>query len=127
MLRPAPHPRAVLLITSAAAFLVSLDLFIVNIAFPDIRADFPDTDLGQMSWILNGYTVVCAAFLALAGRLGDRSGHKRVFLTGLAPPRVFPNARPSAVARPGCARSCTPCRRAHRKRSATTSKAPTST
>ncbi|MEJ2867696.1 MFS transporter [Actinomycetospora sp. OC33-EN08] len=74
----------VLTITSAAAFLSSLDLFIVNIAFPDIRADFPGTDLGQMSWILNGYTVVFAAFLALAGRLADRVGHKRVFLVGLA-------------------------------------------
>ncbi|MFE7202684.1 DHA2 family efflux MFS transporter permease subunit [Pseudonocardia alni] len=80
----APRPGAVLLITSAAAFLSSLDLFIVNIAFPDIRASFPGTDLGQMSWILNGYTVVFAAFLALAGRLGDRFGHKRILLTGLA-------------------------------------------
>ncbi|MDT7740992.1 MAG: hypothetical protein QOE59_70, partial [Actinomycetota bacterium] len=30
------RPGAVLLVTSAAAFLSSLDLFIVNIAFPDI-------------------------------------------------------------------------------------------
>lgn len=81
---PAPRPGVVLLITSAAAFLSSLDLFIVNIAFPDIRAAFPGTDLGQMSWILNGYTVVFAAFLALAGRLADRIGHKRIFLVGLA-------------------------------------------
>ena len=77
-------PRTVLLITSAAAFLSSLDLFIVNIAFPDIRADFPGTDLGDISWVLNGYTVVFAAFLALAGRLADRVGHRRVFLVGLA-------------------------------------------
>jgi len=80
----AARPRTVLLITSAAAFLASLDLFIVNIAFPDIRADFPGTDLGQISWVLNGYTVVFAAFLALAGRLADRVGHRRVFLAGLA-------------------------------------------
>ncbi|MHC1561662.1 MFS transporter [Actinomycetospora sp. C-140] len=80
----AVRPRTVLLITSAAAFLSSLDLFIVNLAFPDIRADFPGTDLGQISWVLNGYTVVFAAFLALAGRLADRSGHRRVFLVGLA-------------------------------------------
>ncbi|WP_328306656.1 MFS transporter [Actinomycetospora sp. NBC_00405] len=77
-------PRTVLLITSAAAFLSSLDLFIVNIAFPDIRADFPGSDLGDISWVLNGYTVVFAAFLALAGRLADRVGHRRVFLVGLA-------------------------------------------
>jgi EmrB/QacA subfamily drug resistance transporter len=76
-------PGRTLLVVSAAAFLSSLDLFIVNIAFPAIRADFPGSDLGQMSWVLNGYTVVFAAFLAVAGRLADRFGHKRVFLAGL--------------------------------------------
>lgn len=79
-----PAPTTVLLVTSAAAFLSSLDLFIVNIAFPAIRADLPGSDLGQLSWVLNGYTVVFAAFLALAGRLADRFGHRRLFLVGLA-------------------------------------------
>ncbi len=92
------RPGAVLLVTSAAAFLSSLDLFIVNIAFPDIRASFPGTDLGQMSWILNGYTVVFAAFLALAGRVADRFGHARVFLLGLA---VFTAASAACAAAPG--------------------------
>ncbi|WP_237567964.1 DHA2 family efflux MFS transporter permease subunit [Mycolicibacterium lacusdiani] len=78
------RPGAVLVITSSAAFLATLDLFIVNIAFPAIGADFPDADFGQMSWVLNGYTVVFAAVLALAGRLADRYGHRRVFLIGLA-------------------------------------------
>lgn len=80
----ASSPRAVLVVTSAAAFLSSLDLFIVNIAFPAIRIDFPGSDLGALSWVLNGYTVVFAAFLALAGRLADRYGHRRLFLLGLA-------------------------------------------
>ncbi|WNG82062.1 DHA2 family efflux MFS transporter permease subunit [Mycobacterium sp. ITM-2016-00316] len=78
------RPGAVLVITSSAAFLATLDLFIVNIAFPAISADFTDSDFGQMSWVLNGYTVVFAAVLALAGRLADRYGHRRVFLIGLA-------------------------------------------
>ena len=76
-------PTMVLVVTSAAAFLSSLDLFIVNIAFPAIRTYFPGSDLGQVSWVLNGYTVVFAAFLALAGRLADRFGHRRLFLLGL--------------------------------------------
>jgi EmrB/QacA subfamily drug resistance transporter len=79
-----PRRGAVLSITSAAAFLATLDLFIVNIAFPSISAAFPGTDFSQMSWILNGYTVVFAAVLALSGRLADRYGHRRVFLIGIA-------------------------------------------
>ena len=90
-------PRTVLLIASAAAFLSSLDLFIVNLAFPAIRADFPGSDLGAISWVLNGYTVVFAAFLALAGRLADRLGHRRVFLAGLA---VFTLASAACAAAP---------------------------
>jgi EmrB/QacA subfamily drug resistance transporter len=74
----------VLLVVSAAAFLATLDLFIVNIAFPDIRHTFPHSDLATMSWILNGYTVVFAALLAPAGRLADRYGRKLVFLLGVA-------------------------------------------
>ena len=84
MTTAANRPGAVLVITSSAAFLATLDLFIVNIAFPAISADFRDADFGQMSWILNSYTVVFAAVLALAGRLADRYGHRRVFLIGLA-------------------------------------------
>ncbi|MEZ0351193.1 MFS transporter [Mycobacterium sp. pR1184] len=75
---------ATVVVVSAASFLASLDLFIVNIAFPEIRGAFGTSDLGAMSWILNAYTLVFAAFLNPAGRLGDRYGHRRIFLCGLA-------------------------------------------
>jgi len=81
---PATRSTPTLLLVSAAGFLASLDLFIVNIAFPDIRQAFGTANLGAMSWILNGYTLVFAAFMNPAGRLGDRYGHRRVFLCGLA-------------------------------------------
>lgn len=77
-------PTATIAVVSVAAFLASLDLFIVNIAFPEIRTAFGSADFAAMSWILNGYTVVFAAFLSPAGRLGDRYGHRRIFLAGLA-------------------------------------------
>jgi EmrB/QacA subfamily drug resistance transporter len=80
----ATRSTATVIVVSVAAFLASLDLFIVNIAFPEIRSVFGNADLGAMSWILNGYTVVFAAFLNPAGRLGDRYGHRRIFLWGLA-------------------------------------------
>jgi EmrB/QacA subfamily drug resistance transporter len=80
----APKPGLVLLVVSTAAFLASLDTFIVTIAFPGIRAAFPGDDLATLSWVLNGYTVLFAACLAPAGRLADRYGRKRLFLLGVA-------------------------------------------
>ena len=74
----------VLTLVSVATFVASLDLFIVNIAFPAIRADLGDASVGTLSWVLNAYAIVFAALLVPAGRLADRSGRKRGFLTGLA-------------------------------------------
>ncbi|SOC53251.1 drug resistance transporter, EmrB/QacA subfamily [Blastococcus aggregatus] len=80
---PARSPGLVLLVVSAAVFLSSLDLFIVNIAFPVLGETF-ETSTGALSWVLNGYTIVFAALLAPAGRVADRIGRRRVFLAGLA-------------------------------------------
>ena len=74
----------VLTLVSVATFVASLDLFIVNIAFPDIRADFGGASVGELSWVLNAYAIVFAALLVPAGRLADRAGRRRGFLGGLA-------------------------------------------
>src|SRR5262245_39012493 len=74
----------ILIITSLGVFVASLDLFIVNIAFPAIAGDFSGSSLADLSWILNAYAIVFAALLVPAGRLADRIGRRRMFLTGLA-------------------------------------------
>src|SRR5215213_10277505 len=74
----------VLTLVSVATFVASLDLFIVNIAFPDIRADLGGGSVGELSWVLNAYAIVFAALLVPAGRLADRAGRRRGFLGGLA-------------------------------------------
>jgi EmrB/QacA subfamily drug resistance transporter len=76
--------RSAVLIACAGAFLAFLDTTIVNIAFPDISASFPDADRAALSWVLDGYFVVIAALLVPAGGLADRFGHKRIFLIGVA-------------------------------------------
>jgi len=73
----------VLLVTSVAVFMSFLDVTIVNIAFPDIRASFATSSLADLSWILNAYNIVFAALLVPAGRLADRTGRRRTFLGGL--------------------------------------------
>ncbi len=45
------RPGLTLLILSGAAFMASLDVFIVNVAFDDISSDFDGSTLSQMSWI----------------------------------------------------------------------------
>jgi EmrB/QacA subfamily drug resistance transporter len=74
----------VLLITSVAVFMAFLDVTIVNIAFPDIEASFPDSSLANLSWILNAYNIVFAALLVPAGRLADRLGRRRMFLAAVS-------------------------------------------
>jgi EmrB/QacA subfamily drug resistance transporter len=72
------------LIVCVGVFMSSLDLFIVNIAFPAIGNHFGGASLGTLSWILSGYAIVFAALLVPAGRWADAFGRKRAFLLGLA-------------------------------------------
>ena len=71
-------------IASVAVFLVSLDATLLYAAFGALRAGFPQASAADMSWVLNGYTVVYAAMLIPSGGLADAYGRKRMFLTGVA-------------------------------------------
>src|ERR1700691_4357715 len=78
-----PHPTLTALVVLTGVFLSSLDLFIVNIAFPSISKSFHGESLRSMSWVLSAYTIVFAALLVPAGRWADRAGRKRAFLIGM--------------------------------------------
>ena len=78
------RPGVVLAIASLAAFMASLDVFIVNVAFDAIGADFHGATLSQLSWVLSAYAISYAALLVPAGRIADRYGRKGGFLLGLA-------------------------------------------
>jgi EmrB/QacA subfamily drug resistance transporter len=83
----APDARrvtAVVGVLSLAVFMSSLDLFIVNLAFPSIGRQYPGTSLSSLSWVLNAYTIVFAAVLVPAGRWADRIGRRRALVAGLA-------------------------------------------
>jgi EmrB/QacA subfamily drug resistance transporter len=70
-------------VLALAVFMSSLDLFIVNLAFPYIGREYHGTSLGSLSWVLNAYTIVFAAVLVPAGRWADRVGRRRIFVAGL--------------------------------------------
>jgi EmrB/QacA subfamily drug resistance transporter len=76
-------PRGPFLVTVAGAFMVALDLSIVNVAFPSMSESFPDASTALLSWVLSAYSVVFGALLLGAGRLADRSGRLRAFQLGL--------------------------------------------
>ena len=76
----------VLVIVCAGVVLASLDLFIVNVALPQIGRDFHlrGGGLADLSWVLNAYAIVYAAFLVLFGRLSERYRRENGFLLGVA-------------------------------------------
>ncbi|RPA64849.1 DHA2 family efflux MFS transporter permease subunit [Gordonia oryzae] len=77
------RPALILALLSLAAFMASLDVFIVNVAFDDIGRDFHGVSLSELSWVLNAYTILYAALLVPAGRIADRYGRKAGFLIGV--------------------------------------------
>jgi EmrB/QacA subfamily drug resistance transporter len=74
---------AIVGVLALAVFMSSLDLFIVNLAFPYIGKQYAGTSLSELSWVLNAYTIVFAAVLVPAGRWADRVGRRRLFVAGL--------------------------------------------
>ncbi len=82
--RRAASPNLVLVIVCAGVVLASLDLFIVNVALPQMARSFGVQGLGDLSWVLNAYAIVYAALLVLFGRLADRYRRDLGFLVGVA-------------------------------------------
>ncbi|HTZ85706.1 MAG TPA: DHA2 family efflux MFS transporter permease subunit [Solirubrobacteraceae bacterium] len=77
-------PAAVLVVAVLGTAMAFVDATIVNISVPSIAAQFPTARLSSVSWVLNGYNVVFAAFLIGGGQLADKLGRRRVFMLALA-------------------------------------------
>ncbi|MGC2486873.1 MAG: DHA2 family efflux MFS transporter permease subunit [Acidimicrobiales bacterium] len=75
--------RAIFFVTALGAFMGSLDLSIVNVAFPALERAFPHDTAASLSWVLTGYAIVFGSLLVVAGRTADRLGSRRVFFFGL--------------------------------------------
>ncbi|WP_420037257.1 MFS transporter [Streptomyces sp. cg28] len=76
-------PRRVTLAGSVVgAVLVALDGTVLTIAQPALQRDL-GASLTQVQWTSTGYLIAVASLLVLAGRLGDRYGHRRLFGYGM--------------------------------------------
>jgi MFS transporter, DHA2 family, methylenomycin A resistance protein len=89
--------RLVLIVMCAGLFLVQLDVSIVNVALPSIRADLHPSAAG-LQWVVDGYAIALASLMLAGGTVGDLYGHRRVVLTGLG---LFGLASLAAGAAPG--------------------------
>lgn len=78
-----PRRWIALFVVLTAAFMVLLDISIVNVAIPSIQRNL-GASFGQVQLVLAGYQLAYAVVLITGGRLGDIYGRKRLFMTGMA-------------------------------------------
>jgi EmrB/QacA subfamily drug resistance transporter len=78
-----PRFPVIFAVIAAGVAMSNLDLFVVNVAIPDIGASFRGASLSSVSWVLNGYAVIFAALLVPAGSYADRTSPRRAYLTGI--------------------------------------------
>ncbi len=64
--------------------MASLDLSIVNVAFPALEHSFPHDPRPTLAWVITGYSIVFGSLLVISGRTADRHGSRKVFFAGLA-------------------------------------------
>jgi EmrB/QacA subfamily drug resistance transporter len=62
--------------------MIVLDVTIVGVALPSIRADLGFSE-ESLAWVVNAYLITFGGFLLLGGRLGDLFGHRTLFLAGV--------------------------------------------
>ena len=80
---PDPGRWKSLAVILAAAFLVGLDFFVVNVSIPSIRANLHAT-FAEVQLIIASYGLTYSVLLISGGRLGDIYGRKRMFMWGVS-------------------------------------------
>lgn len=75
--------RLALIAVCMGMFMMQLDATVVNVALTKIGADL-HASVSDLQWVVDAYVLPLACLLLIGGRLGDRFGHRRVFVAGLA-------------------------------------------
>jgi EmrB/QacA subfamily drug resistance transporter len=81
--RDTPHPNRLLATTILASSLAFIDGSVVNVGLPALGATFK-ASAGDLQWVINAYLLPLSALLLLGGAAGDRYGHVRVLVGGIA-------------------------------------------
>lgn len=78
---PAQPASLMLLIICGAQFLVVIDAVVLMVAGPALAQAFDATER-DLQWVFNAYALAFGGLLLLAGRAGDRLGHRGMFAAG---------------------------------------------
>lgn len=79
----AASPWPTFALCALGAYITTLDLSIVNVAFPEILTDF-GASRADASWIVTAYNICFAGLLIVSGKIADQLGRRRMFLAGVA-------------------------------------------
>jgi DHA2 family multidrug resistance protein-like MFS transporter len=80
---PSRQRWLVLAIVSVALLLIVIDMTVLYTALPRLTVELSASASAKL-WILNIYALIVSGLLPGMGTLGDRVGHKRLFLCGLS-------------------------------------------
>ena len=74
--------RTVILVLSAAQFIMVLDTTVMNVSISQVVEDL-DTTVPSLQFAITAYTLVMAAFMLTGAKFGDIWGRRRAFSIGL--------------------------------------------
>jgi MFS family permease len=77
-----PRAWGLLLVLCGAIFLEGIDVSMMGVALPSIRAEL-GMSTGSLQWVVSAYVLGYGGFVLLGGRAADLLGRRRMFLTWL--------------------------------------------
>lgn len=78
-----PRTWGTLFVLCGAIFLEGIDVAMLNVALPAIRADL-GLSTGELQWVVSAYVLGYGGFMLAGGRAADLFGRRRMFLVWLA-------------------------------------------
>ncbi|MEW9552684.1 MFS transporter [Nonomuraea sp. NPDC050783] len=82
-LRLTPRAWGMLFVLCGAIFLEGINVAMLNVALPAIRADL-GLSTGELQWVISAYVLGYGGFMLVGGRAADLFGRRRMFLAWLA-------------------------------------------
>ncbi|MEV6035651.1 MFS transporter [Nonomuraea sp. NPDC052116] len=78
-----PKAWGMLFVLCGAIFLEGINVAMLNVALPAIRADL-GLSTGELQWVISAYVLGYGGFMLVGGRAADLFGRRRMFLAWLA-------------------------------------------